>query len=158
MRKSPFSLLIVAGPSTTWTSATSESGTRRGSGFEGERAGPLPCAAGGHQQVPDRLFVLAPGPAVADDDGVPLAALDGRRDDLAAQGRLDQVVDLAGAHTQPGGPVAVEADLDVGLAPDRVGHDVDRARQRLHDPGHLLRAPDDVVEVAARARGCRSAC
>ncbi len=108
----------------------------------------MPRAARRHRQVPDRLFVLAPGAAVANDDGVPLAALDRRGDHLAGQGGLDQVVDLAGAHAQPGGPVAVEADLDIGLAPDRVGHHVDRAGKRLHHPGHLFRAADHVVEVA----------
>ncbi len=119
-------------------------------GLGGVRQPTCPEAARSHRQVPDRLFVFAPGPAVADDDRVPLAALDGRRDDLAGQGRLDHVVDLADAHAQPGGPVAVEADLDVRLAADRVGDDVDRASQWLHDPGDFFRAADDVVEVAAQ--------
>ena len=46
---------------------------------------------------------------------------------LAGEGGLDHLVGLADAHAQPGGPLAVEPDLEVGLASDRVGHHVDGA-------------------------------
>ena len=88
--------------------------------------------------------------AAPDDDRMPLAALDRVADHLAGQGRLDHSLTSPTLTPSRGGPLAVEADLDIRLAADRVGHHVDGPAQRLDHPGDLFRAADDVVEVPAQ--------
>ena len=157
----PFSLLIMAGPSTIRTSATMESGICRAAPAAGLLAGGFRVAhaaacgfaahgaAGVDQEVLHVFLVLAEAAGVADPHGEPLAAFDRRRDRLAAQGHLDHVPDIADVHAVAGGAVAIGPDLQVALALALVGKDVHRPRHAPQGLGHLLGNLLDLVEVVA---------
>ena len=103
----PFSLLIMAGPSTILTSATIASGICTAwPGGRRRAAGRLPSfmpAArlrhAGAAALTSRFFTSSSSSrecaVVADAHGEPLAAFDRHRDRLAAQGHLDHVLDVA---------------------------------------------------------------
>ena len=115
----------------------------------GHRAGGDHPFAGGDEQILHRLLVFAEGAGVADADGEPLAAFDGRGDRLAAQGRLDDVLNVADVDAVAGRLLAVDVDLQVAFADDLVGEDVDRAGDLLEHGGDLLRDLLDLVQVVA---------
>ena len=102
------------------------------------------------QEFADGLFILAEIARVAHHHGVPLATLHrgGRR--FARQRRLDHLVGLADAHAQPRGPLAIEPDFEVGFAPDRIGDDIDGARDPLDHRGDLIGGVNHLVQVAAQ--------
>ena len=70
------------------------------------------------------LLVLAEIAGVADAHREAVAALDGLRDDPAAQGHLDRVLDVGDADAVAGRLLAVDLDLQVALAHDRLGDHV----------------------------------
>ena len=158
----PFSLLIMAGPSTIFTSATMASGIC--SGARGSRRAPGYChAAAIHrrarshrrrgridQQVLHVLFVLAEGAGVADAHGKSLASFHRHGDGLAAQGGFDHVLNVADVDAVAGRPVAVDLDFQVALAA-RFGREPRRPRRGpcRSTLGHLFGDLLDLVQVAA---------
>src|SRR5262249_39785848 len=160
----PFSLRIVAGPSTTRTSATWLSGTCTGppSPAAGSRfAGPPALLVGDMPGAPARAptplplttrpLTHPPPPPLARAEAAAhreaVAVLDRLRDDPAAQGHLDGLLHVGDARAVARRPGAVDLHLQVVLAPDLPGQHALRPLDRLQRRGDLLAHPVDGLQI-----------
>ena len=105
--------------------------------------------AAGHEDPLQFLKVVAQLARIADADRIALAALDRHGQVLAADGDLDHVLHVADVHAVAGDLLAVDPELDVGLADDAVGDHVGRAGRLLEDLLDLQADPLDLLQVAA---------
>src|SRR5262249_40222091 len=106
-----------------------------------------PCSIGGRraghadtadQQALDCLLVLAEVSGVADTYREAVAAFHRLRYGPTPQGDLNGVLDVADAHTVAGRFLAVDLDLQIALAHERLGNDIHRAGDRFEGLLDLL--------------------